>query len=125
MGAGQPEVRLAVRDLERSAALYRRLGFEDVAGDDPALRRLTLPGLGLVLAEGAHNQVRTASDRQGQPELGVVLAIPTPDLDGVHRYWEEEGMLVVSAPHRDGARRVFHGLDPDGYQLRFEESRSG
>ena len=52
---------------------------------------------------------------------GFVLAIPTPDLDATYALWCSEGLKVTLEPEDAYWARIFYGLDPDGYELMFEQ----
>jgi lactoylglutathione lyase len=54
---------------------------------------------------------------------GFVLAVPTSDLDATYRLWRGEGLEVTLEPQDAYYARIFYGLDPDGYELMFEEHR--
>jgi lactoylglutathione lyase len=118
-----------VQDLGRSRALYRRLGFKEVANDSPpGVCRLIYGHTWLILSEGRasdNDPERKESARNGPRAAGFVLRIETSDLDAIHEYWQEEGGLVVTLSLRRGEReRVFCGLDHDGYELMFEETHA-
>ncbi|MDE2669074.1 MAG: VOC family protein [Chloroflexota bacterium] len=101
-----------VRDIKRSTAFYRRLGFELVR-DDGDFVELTWEGHLLFLDE--------------RPEIGPVpdttqanVRVMVPDVD---RYWElaaEMGAGVL-APIQDKSYglRDFAIADPDGFAVRF------
>lgn len=128
MGARQLKFGLRVDDIERSAALYLRLGFSEIPNDDrPGLRYLTFGHTWLMLSSrfdhGYHNPDREQLTRQGPLGAGFVLVVPTTDLDGAHDLWLSEGLTVTLEPEDVGWARVFYGLDPDGYEVMFEEFR--
>jgi lactoylglutathione lyase len=52
---------------------------------------------------------------------GFVLAVPTRDLVSVYDLWQREGLPVTLEPEDAPWARIFYGLDPDGYELMFEE----
>lgn len=101
-----------VRDIKRSTAFYRRLGFELVR-DDGDFVELTWEGHLLFLGE--------------RPEMGPVpdttqanVRVMVPDVD---RYWElatEMGARVLG-PIQDTSYglRDFAIADPDGFAVRF------
>lgn len=101
-----------VRDIKRSTAFYRRLGFE-VARDDGDFVELTWEGHLLFLDE--------------RPEMGpppdtvqANVRVMVPDVD---RYWElahELGARVLSPIRdKDYGLRDFAIADPDGFAVRF------
>ena len=77
MGARQLKFGLRVDDIERSAALYLRLGFSEIPNDDrPGLRYLTFGHTWLMLSSrfdhGYHNPDREQLTRQGPLGAGFV-----------------------------------------------------
>lgn len=126
MPAKQLKVGLRVRDLERSFALYLRLGFRHLPQPGQAnLRYLTFGHTWLILSDlhqhGHHNAERERETRLGPPGLGFVLVVPTADLDATYALWQQEGLPVTLEPEDVGWARIFYGLDPDGYELMFEQ----
>lgn len=125
-GAKQLKVGLRVRDLDASCALYRQLGFRQIPHEDqPNLRYLTFGHTWLILsdryAHGYHNPEREEAAKTGPLGSGFVLAIPTQDLDGMHTLWLREGLPVTLEPQDVFYARIFYGLDPDGYEVMFEQ----
>ncbi len=124
--ARQLRIGLRVRDLDRSAKLYRELGFRDIPDDtQPELRYLTFGHTWLILSgrfsHGYHDEERAALARTGPVGAGVVLVVPTADLCVPRELWRREDLPVTLEPEDAGFARVFYGLDPDGYELMFEE----
>ncbi|MCM6777779.1 VOC family protein [Nocardia sp. CDC159] len=123
----QLKISLRVTDLERSTALYRRVGFDLLPGDEqPNLRYLAFGDTWLILADrfahGYHNDRRAVTATGGGPlGSGVVLAVPVEDLDRTYRLWRAEGLTVTLEPEDSPWARIFYGLDPDGYELMFEQ----
>jgi lactoylglutathione lyase len=129
-GAKQLKVGLRVRDLERSCALYLRLGFRQIpVPDQPNLRYLTFGHTWLILsamhAHGYHNAEREQAAKAGPLGSGFVLTVPTQDLDGAYDLWQREGLPVTLEPQSVPWARIFYGLDPDGYELMFEQFHQG
>jgi lactoylglutathione lyase len=125
-GSKQLKVGLRVHDLDRSCALYLKLGFKQIPHpDQPTLRYLTYGHTWLILSglytHGYHNAGREQAAKTGPVGSGFVLAIPTDDLDGVYRLWKEEGLPVTLEPEDVFWARIFYGLDPDGYEIMFEQ----
>jgi lactoylglutathione lyase len=125
-GMTQLKVGLRVRDLEASCALYLRLGFRQIPRpDEPRLRYLTFGHTWLILSDrynhGYHNAERRDATIGGPLGAGFVLAIPTPDLDATYELWRSEGLPVTLEPEDAYWARIFYGLDPDGYELMFEQ----
>jgi lactoylglutathione lyase len=125
-GMTQLKVGLRVRDLDASCALYLKLGFKQIPRpDEPKLRYLTFGHTWLILSDmhnhGYHNAQRHDAAVNGPVGAGFVLAIPVPDLDAVHELWRSEGLPVTLEPENAYWARIFYGLDPDGYELMFEQ----
>jgi lactoylglutathione lyase len=125
-GSRQLKVGLRVRDLEVSCALYLKLGFRQIPRpDEPRHRYLTFGHTWLILSDryrhGYHNVEREQAATQGPLGSGFVLAVPTSDLDATYDLWRSEGLPVTLEPQDVYWARIFYGLDPDGYELMFEE----
>ncbi|MGK5629471.1 VOC family protein [Streptomyces sp. URMC 123] len=126
MGEKQVKVGLRVRDLDRSRDLYLRLGFREIPNDDkPTLRYLTYGRTWVILsdmyAHGYERPEEAEAVRKGPRGLGFVLALPTPDLDRAYAVWRSEGLPVITEPEDTEWARIFTGLDPDGYEILFEQ----
>jgi lactoylglutathione lyase len=126
MAARQLKVGLRVRSLDRSADLYLRLGFRQIPQpEQPNIRYLTFGHTWLILSamheHGHHNTERDAQVKAGPPGLGFVLVVPTTDLDVTHALWLNEGLPITLEPEDVGWARIFYGLDPDGYEVMFEQ----
>ncbi len=126
MGRRQLKVGLRVRDLRRSTDLYLRLGFKEIPDTgQPNLRYLTFGHTWLILsdltAHGYHTEDAERAAASRRLGVGVVLAVPTPDLDRSYAIWREEGLEVTVEPEDAGWARIFYGCDPDGYEVMFEE----
>jgi lactoylglutathione lyase len=126
-GGRQLKVGLRVRDPETSCRLYLKLGFKQIPGpDEPHLRYLTFGHTWLILSDryrhGYHSAEREQAAANGPLGSGFVLAIPTSDLDFTYGLWRSEGLPVTLEPQDVHFARIFYGLDPDGYELMFEES---
>jgi lactoylglutathione lyase len=129
-GARQLKVGLRVRDLEASCALYLKLGFRQIPRpDEPRLRYLTFGHTWLILSDryqhGYHNAERELAAVSGPLGSGLVLAVPVSDLSATYDLWLSEGLTVTLEPHDAYWARIFYGLDPDGYELMFEEHHLG
>jgi lactoylglutathione lyase len=72
-------------------------------------------------AYGYHNAERGQAVKAGPLGSGFVLTVPTQDLDGVYALWHREGLPVTLEPADVAWARIFYGLDPDGYELMFEQ----
>lgn len=127
-GARQLKVGLRVRDLDRSADLYRRIGFRQIPADEqPMLRYLTFGHTWLILSglesHGYHNDERERAAKLGPLGNGFVLVVPTTDIAAAHQLWVSENLPVTLAPEDVGFAEIFYGLDPDGYEVMFEQFR--
>lgn len=126
MGAKQLKIGLRVDDLERSLALYRQIGFSEIPNDgQPMLRYLTFGHTWLILssrlAHGYHHPEREQAARSGPLGSGFVLTVPTMDVAAMRDLWRREGLPVTLEPENAGFAMIFYGLDPDGYELMFEQ----
>ena len=127
-GGRQLKIGLRVADLERSTALYRSLGFREIPDRGQQwLRYLTFGHTWLVLSHrtehGYHHEERGRAVLDGPPGLGFVLVVPTGDLDASYRLWQQHGLPVTLEPEDVGWARIFYAIDPDGYEVMFEEFR--
>jgi lactoylglutathione lyase len=125
-GATQLKVGLRVRDLEASCVLYLKLGFKQISRpDEPLLRYLTFGHAWLILSDryqhSYHNAEREQAAVTGPLGSGFVMAIPVSNLDAIYALWRAEGLPVTLEPQDVYYARIFYGLDPDGYELMFEE----
>jgi lactoylglutathione lyase len=128
-GPGPLKVGLRVNDLDASCDLYLRLGFRQIPQpEQPKLRYLTFGQTWLILSDrhehGYHDAERGRAVKAGPPGLGFVLTIPTQDLDGVYALWQDKGLPVTLEPQDVFFARIFYGLDPDGYEVMFEQRHS-
>lgn len=129
MGARQLKIGLRVQDLRRSAELYLRLDFREIPNSEqPNLRYLTFGHTWLILsdlnAHGYHAEDRERAIRSGPLGSGFVMSIPTRNLDETYELWRSEGLRITLEPENAGWARIFSGLDPDGYEVMFEQFRS-
>lgn len=111
-------------------ALYTKVGFRQIPVDgQPMLRYLTYGHTWLILSSlhshGYHNAGREQLARSANLGVGVVLAVPTPDLGAAYDTWRAEGLPITLEPEDVGFARVFYGLDPDGYEVMFEQFPGG
>jgi lactoylglutathione lyase len=126
MGERQLKVGLRLRDLSRSADLYLRVGFREIPNhEQPNLRYLTFGHTWLILADldahGYHAEARERAARTGPLGSGFVLSIPAKDLDKMYAMWRDEGLPITLEPEDAGWAKIFYGLDPDGYEVMFEQ----
>ena len=126
MGARQLKVGLRVADLRRSADVYLSVGFKEIPNvEQPNLRYLTFGHTWLILsdlhAHGYHNEECARRVRSGPLGNGFVLSVPTVDLEATYATWQSHGLLITLEPEDAGFARIFYGLDPDGYDVAFEQ----
>ena len=74
-----------------------------------------------LYAHGYHCDERAHAAQTGPRGSGVVLVIPTADLEGMHDLWRSQGLPVTLEPEDVGWAQIFYGLDPDGYEVMFEQ----
>ena len=102
---------LAVADLERALAHYRRLGFEATSYEGGGYGYLRRDDVWLHLTEVADHD----------PAAAGAVYLYVGDADALHAEWEAagvEGRLEAPADTGYGLREGFH-VDPDGSLLRF------
>ncbi|OZM70275.1 glyoxalase [Amycolatopsis antarctica] len=126
MGAKQLKVGLRVGDMDRSCTLYRKVGFKEIPEEQqPGMRYLTYGHTWLMLSgrfdHGYHHDERGNLTRQGPLGYGFVLVVPTTDIDAMRELWRREELPVTLEPEDTGWARIFYGLDPDGYEVMFEQ----
>lgn len=126
MGAKQMKVGLRVTDVDRSTALYLKTGFKQIPQpSQPALRYLTYGHTWLILSSrfthGYHNAERESLSTHGPLGGGVVLAVPTTDIHAMRELWRREGLPITLEIEDVGFATIFYGLDPDGYEVMFEQ----
>jgi lactoylglutathione lyase len=113
-----------VLDLERSAAFYEALGFEELRrmpiGDEATNLFMGLPGDGPRL-ELTYNHGRT------EPyEIGTGyghIAITVPDIHGALKQLATQGIEPEKPPYsvREGGSLICFVRDPDGYRVELIE----
>ncbi|MFB7629437.1 VOC family protein [Streptomyces sp. NPDC056149] len=118
-----------MQDLDASCLLYRKLGFKQIPNTTyPGIRYLTFGHTWLILSgmfnHGNHNAVREQAARTGPLGNGLVLTVPTKNLHTIHNLWRVERLPVTLEPADAPWGRIFMGLDPDGYELLFEQIRN-
>ncbi|MDX6582767.1 MAG: lactoylglutathione lyase [Solirubrobacterales bacterium] len=113
-----------VVDLDRSAAFYEKLGFEELRripiGDDATNLFMGLPGDGPRL-ELTYNHGRTEPYETGTGYGHI--AITTDDLDGALERLAADGIEPEKPPYRvrEGGSRICFVRDPDGYRIEILE----
>ncbi len=109
--------------------LYQRVGFRQIPADEqPMLRYLSFGHTWLILSSleshGYHNPERERAAKSGSLGSGFVLVVPTTNIAAAHNVWTSEGLTVTLEPEDVGFAEVFYGLDPDGYEVMFEQFRA-
>ena len=113
-----------VLDLDRSAAFYEKLGFEQLRrvpiGDQATNLFMGLPG------DGARLELTLIHGSTEPYEIGTGyghIAITTDDLDGALERLASEGIEPERPPYRvrEGGSRICFVLDPDGYRIEIIE----
>ena len=112
-----------VLDLDRSAAFYEKLGFEQLRrvpiGDQATNLFMGLPG------DGARLEL-TYNHGVDSYELGTGynhIAVTVEDLDGTLARLAEKGIEPERPPYtvREGGSRICFVRDPDGYRIELIE----
>ena len=111
-----------VLDLERSAAFYRLLGFEEIGrmpiGTEATNLFMNLPGDG----DEPRLELTFNHDRSEPYEIGTGyghIALAVGDLDAVLERLAESGIEPERPPYtvREGGTRLCFVRDPDGYRI--------
>ncbi len=113
-----------VLDLDKSAAFYEKLGFEEVhrmpIGDDATNLFMGLPD------DGARLELTLNHGRTEPYEIGTGyghIAITADDLDGTLERLAELDIEPEKPPYtvREGGSRLCFVRDPDGYRIELIE----
>jgi lactoylglutathione lyase len=113
-----------VLDLDRSAAFYEKLGFEQVhrmpIGDDATNLFMGLPG------DGARLELTLNHGRTEPYEIGTGyghIAITADDLDATLEALAADGIEPEKPPYTvsDGGSRICFVRDPDDYRIELIE----
>lgn len=113
-----------VLDLDRSAAFYEKLGFEEMRrmpiGDDATNLFMGLPG------DGARLELTLNHDRTEPYEIGSGyghIAITADDLDSTLEALAADGIEPEKPPYtvREGGSRICFVRDPDDYRIELIE----
>jgi catechol 2,3-dioxygenase-like lactoylglutathione lyase family enzyme len=104
-------VTLVTRDMGRSVAFYRALGFAIRYGGE------TAPFTSFVLRSGYLN---LASRPVSAPRGWGRVIFYVSDVDALHRRALAAGLEPATEPRdAEWGERFFHILDPDGHELSF------
>ena len=113
-----------VLDLDRSAAFYEKLGFEELRRvpirDEATNLFMGLPG------DGARLELTYNHDRAVPYEIGTGyghIAITADDLDATLERLAADGIEPEKPPYRvrEGGSRICFVRDPDGYRIELIE----
>jgi resuscitation-promoting factor RpfA len=118
---------LAVQDVKRSVAFYRKtlgLKIELDSAPDFALVRVGDGGtIGLLAARHATPKgVKRATKAQ---HAAIHVELSTDDLDGLYRRLKARGLRFSEPPHDEEWERSASAFDPDGYTIEFAAGRRG
>ena len=105
-------VTFAVRDMARSVAFYRKLGFELVYGGERAAFSSLKAGAAFVNL--------AASPGYEHHWWGRAI-FRVDDVDAHYREMQGRGLPVESPRDAPWGERFFHVMDPDGHELSFAE----
>jgi len=105
-------VTFAVRDMPRSVAFYRKLGFEPVYGGE----RATFSSL---KAGGAFVNLAASPGYEHRWWGRAIFRVD--DVDAHHRMLQMQGLTTDPPQDAPWGERFFHVIDPDGHELSFTE----
>ena len=105
-------VTFAVRDMARSVAFYRRLGFQLKFGG-PDARFTTL--------QSGDAYVNLAVDAGYGPRWWGRVVFRLDDVDAYHRSLVESGLKPEAPCDASWGERYFRLADPDGHDLSFAQ----
>ena len=105
-------VTFAVRDMARSVAFYRKLGFEPVYGGE----RAEFSSL-----KGGAAFVNLVASSGYEHRWWVRAVFRVDDADVFHRALGVQGLTTDSPRDAPWGERFFHIADPDGHELSFAE----
>jgi len=105
-------VTFAVRDMARSIAFYRKLGFEVLYGGERAAFSSLKVGEALV-------NLSTSPGYEHRWWGRVIFRID--NVDAHYRALQSHGLIFESPRDAAWGERFFHVTDPDGHELSFAE----
>jgi catechol 2,3-dioxygenase-like lactoylglutathione lyase family enzyme len=117
---------IVVRDIKRSVAFYRSLGFE-LLRDDGDFVELTWEGHRLFLAEiSAFEGVEPAAPVQAAEFPVANVRVMVPNVDDCWKVARDLGApVIVPIGNRYYGLRDFTIADPDGFGIRFASLLDG
>ena len=105
-------VTLAVRDMARSVAFYRNLGFDLTFGG---------PDASFTSLRSGEAYVNLAVDADYGPRWWGRVVFRLDDVDAYHRSLVESGLKPETPHDASWGERYFHLADPDGHELSFAQ----
>ena len=105
-------VTFAVRDMARSAAFYRGLGFKLTFGG---------PDAPFTSLRSGDAYVNLAVDAGYEPRWWGRVVFHLDDVDAYHRSLVESGLEPETPRDAAWGERYFHLADPDGHELSFAQ----
>ena len=109
---GISAVTFAVRDMARSVAFYRKLGFELVHGGE-------LASFSSLKAGGAFVNLGASPGYEHRWWGRVIFRLD--DVDAHYREMQAQGLIPEQPRDAPWGERFFHVTDPDGHELSFAE----
>lgn len=99
-------LRLAVTDIDRSVAFYKKLGFQEIPGEGPA-------------REVRSNWFRIRFEKRGaaRGNAGLRICVSVDDVDDYAAQLKRQ--RIQTSVETDGKRQELVVADPDGYSLLF------
>lgn len=119
-------VGIRIRDKDRSAQFYTRLGFEVVLDDVPArcveLGNSAGVRIHLIWNAPPNDTALNVLMDDAVKRTGIThLAFTVDDLDALARLLAQESIPITEGPKQDHRRRYCFCRDPDGTVLEFSE----
>lgn len=105
-------VTLVVRDMARSVAFYRKLGFRLVYGGERS-------GFSSLQLGDAFVNLAAASAYKGEWWGRVIFRVA--DADACHQSFTAAGLQPPHPKDAPWGERFFHVTDPDGHELSFAQ----
>ena len=109
-------ITLAVRDMARSVAFYRRPGFKLKFGG---------PDASFTSFRSGEAYVNLAVDADYGPRWWGRVVFRLDDVDAYHRSLVESGLEPETPRDASWGERYYHVIDPDGHELSFAQPIPG
>lgn len=114
-------IALQVRDLDRAADFYDRLGLRRAPASPPGAVVFDTAGASFAVREPLPGvDLDAASPRPG---VGVALWLAADDAQALHDSLASAGVPIVSPPADSPFGRMFSLTDPDGYTITIHDGR--